>query len=160
VPRSRGTGLGANRPPIRTQVSAGGVAFRATEDGWEVALVLVGPEAEPRWQLPKGLVEPGETPESAAIREVREEAGVETELVASLERVEYWYVGTEPGGGRVRYHKFVHFFLLRYLAGDVEDHDREVREARWAPLAEAPGMLAFASERRVMERAAKLLEAM
>jgi 8-oxo-dGTP pyrophosphatase MutT (NUDIX family) len=89
---------------------------------------------------------------------VREEAGVETEPVELIERVEYWYYGTESGG-RIRYHKFVHFYLLRYLAGDVADHDHEVREARWVPLADAPALLAFASERRVMERAAKLIAA-
>ncbi len=150
----------ARRPPVRTQVSAGGVAFRAVEGGgWDVALVLVGPEAKPRWQLPKGLVDQGETPEATAVREVREEAGVETQLVAPLERVEYWYVGTEPDGTRVRYHKFVHFFLLRYLAGDVADHDHEVREARWVSIDAAGEMLDFASERRVMERAAERLRA-
>ena len=124
-----------------------------------MALVLVGPEAKPRWQLPKGLVDQGETPEATAVREVREEAGVETQLVAPLEQVEYWYVGTEPDGTRVRYHKFVHFFLLRYLAGDVADHDHEVREARWVSIDAAGGMLDFASERRVMERAAERLRA-
>jgi 8-oxo-dGTP pyrophosphatase MutT (NUDIX family) len=139
----------ASRPPVRTQVSAGGVAFRESGGQWDVALVLVGPAAKPRWQLPKGLVEPGETPEAAAIREVREEAGVETD----------WYAGTEPDGQRVRYHKFVHFFLLRYVTGNVEEHDREVREARWVPLGEATGKLAFASERRVVERAAERLAA-
>ena len=149
----------ARRPPVRTQVSAGGVAFRESGGQWDVALVLVGPAAKPRWQLPKGLVEPGETPEAAAIREVREEAGVETEHVAALEKVEYWYAGTEPDGQRVRYHKFVHFFLLRYVTGNVEEHDREVREARWVPLGEATGKLAFASERRVVERAAERLAA-
>jgi 8-oxo-dGTP diphosphatase len=147
-----------SRMPRRDQVSAGGAAVRAKDGGsWEVAVVLVGPEGKPRWQLPKGLVDKGETPEAAAIREVREEAGIETEVVAPLERVEYWYVGLEPGGGKVRYHKFVHFFLLRYLAGDVEDHDREVHEARWVGLEEAAAMLAFASERRVVERAAATL---
>ncbi len=146
------------RIPTRTQVSAGGVAYRGAAGHWEVAIVLVGPDAKPRWQLPKGLVDEGETPEVAAVREVREEAGVETEPVELIERVEYWYYGTESGG-RIRYHKFVHFYLLRYLAGDVADHDHEVREARWVPLADAPALLAFASERRVMERAAKLIAA-
>jgi 8-oxo-dGTP pyrophosphatase MutT (NUDIX family) len=81
--------------PTRHQVSAGGVAYRLTGGAAEVALVLVGPQARSRWQLSKGLVEEGETPEECALREVREEAGIETELVAPLDRVEYWYYGTE-----------------------------------------------------------------
>lgn len=144
------------RIPTRDQVSSGGVAFRRVDNAVEVALVLVGPRAKPRWQLPKGLVDPGETPEITAVREVREEAGVETELVAPLDTVEYWYYGTEDGS-RVRYHKRVHFFLLRYLSGDVARHDHEVRQARWVALGEAAEMLAFASERRVVERAAGML---
>jgi len=117
--------------------------------------VLVGPKAKPRWQLPKGLVDPGETPEIAALREVREEAGIETEIVAPLESVEYWYYGSEAGG-RVRYYKVVHFYLLRYRSGRVEDHDREVYQARWVGLTEAAEILAFASERRVVEQAGAL----
>jgi 8-oxo-dGTP pyrophosphatase MutT (NUDIX family) len=148
-----------SRVPTRDQVSAGGVACRATTHGWEVALVLVGPPAKPRWQLPKGLVDEGETPEATAVREVREEAGVDTRVAGPIETVEYWYYGTEPGGTRVRYHKFVHFYLLDYLSGDVGDHDHEVREARWVPIGQAATMLAFASERKVVERAAALLAA-
>src|SRR5918997_5151902 len=140
------------RIPTRDQVSAGGVAVRATDLGWEAALVLVGPKAKPRWQLPKGLVDAGETPEVTALREVREEAGIDTDVIGPLDSVEYWYYGTERGA-RVRYHKVVHFYLLRYRAGRVEDHDREVYQARWVTLAEAAEMLAFASERRVVELA-------
>ncbi len=116
--------------------------------------MAVGPAR--RWQLPKGLVAAGEAAEAAAVRETREEAGVETEVVAPLDTVEYWYYG-EAGGRRVRFHKFVHFFLLRYLRGDVAGHDREVEDARWFPLDEAPARLAFANERRIVERAAQLL---
>lgn len=141
--------------PVRTQVSAGGVAFRRTSRGAEVVVVRVGSPG--RWQLPKGLVASGESPEVAAIRETREEGGVESDLVAPLETIEYWYVGDDRDGRRVRFHKFVHFFLLEYRAGDPADHDWEVAEARWAPVADAIPMLAFRSERAVLERARDLL---
>ena len=137
-----------------TQVSAGGVAWRRGEGGVEVALVLVGPKR--RWQLPKGIVEEGEAPLAAALREVREEAGLETTLDAELGTIEYWYVATR-GAARVRYHKFVHFFLLAWQGGDVRDHDHEVLEARWFPIAEAVERLAFPNERQVVARAAGLL---
>jgi 8-oxo-dGTP pyrophosphatase MutT (NUDIX family) len=142
--------------PTEEQVSAGGVVVRRVRRRVEVALVCVGPQR--RWQLPKGLVEPGEAPEAAAAREVREEAGVEAEVVAPLDTIEYWYVGGR-GGERVRYHKRVHFYLFRYRAGDVADHDYEVLEARWVPLNDAAGMLAFSNERKVVERAVEMLKA-
>lgn len=141
--------------PTRRQVSSGGVAFRRRGGRVEVAIVSVGPSA--RWQLPKGIVDPGETPEITALREVREEAGVDTTLIAPLQTVEYWYVAREPEGS-VRYHKFVHFYLLEYERGDVADHDREVNDARWLSLDEAASLLAFPNERAVLAEAADLLE--
>lgn len=140
--------------PTREQVSAGGVAVRTHAGRVEVALVCVGPRR--RWQLPKGLVDPGETPELTALREVREEAGIDTELVAPLDTVEYWFYAEEQGE-RVRFHKRVHFFLLRFRGGSVADHDYEVLEARWVPLADAGKMLAFANERAVVEMAGGLV---
>lgn len=145
------------KPPAHDQISAGGVAFRHTPDGIEVALISVGPQV--RWQLPKGLVDPGESPEATALREVREEAGLDTDLLEPLDSIEYWYVGWR-GKQRVRIHKRVHFFLLAYRAGDVRDHDREVNEARWVALAEAQTMLAFAGERKVLAQAAARLHAL
>jgi 8-oxo-dGTP pyrophosphatase MutT (NUDIX family) len=145
------------RAPIstQTQVSAGGIVFRPLAvHGAEVALISVG--EPPRWQLPKGLVDTGETPETAAVREVREEAGIEAAIVEKLKLVEYWYQAT-VGGKRVRYHKFVHFFLMKYVSGDVADHDHEVNEARWMEIAKALETIAFKSERAVLEEAASYI---
>jgi 8-oxo-dGTP pyrophosphatase MutT (NUDIX family) len=142
----------STRLPVRRQVSSGGVAFRRRGEAVEVALVNVGPQQ--RWQLPKAIVEEEETPEATAVREVREEAGVETTLIAPLDTIEYWYVASAEG---VRYHKRVHFFLLEYERGDVKDHDREVNEAQWFPLDEAVEKLAFKNEREVVSKARALL---
>jgi len=130
------------------------VAFRRVADGIEIAIVSVGTPA--RWQLPKGLVDPGETPEITARREVREEAGIETTLVAPLETVEFWYVGNR-GKQRVRFHKFVHFFVLAYVSGQLSDHDHEVNEARWVSLEQAQMMLAFKGEKQAVAQTATLL---
>jgi 8-oxo-dGTP pyrophosphatase MutT (NUDIX family) len=98
--------------------------------------------------LPKGHPDEGESAALAAQREVREETGVEAELVEKLGDIRYWYA---RGGQRVM--KIVSFFLFRYRSGDVADHDHEVEEALWIPLDEAPGRLAYQGEREMAESA-------
>ena len=144
----------AMRVPIRDQTSAGGVVYREVSGHIEVIIIAVGPNN--RWQLPKGLVDKNEKPEVTAVREAREEGGVVSEVVEHIETIEYWYAGLE-NGIRVRFHKRVHFFLLRYLSGDTKDHDWEVNEARWVPVEDASAQLAFDNEKRVMQRAAELI---
>jgi 8-oxo-dGTP pyrophosphatase MutT (NUDIX family) len=135
--------------PVAVQTSAGGVAFRRGETGLEVAIIQMLPEL--RWQLPKGIIDPGETPEVAALREVREEAGIDCDLIEPIERIEYWF-SADREGVWTRIHKFVHFFLMEYRSGDVADHDHEVQEARWVTPAEALNLLAFEAERRVVKK--------
>ncbi|MDX5437142.1 MAG: NUDIX hydrolase [Pontibacter sp.] len=145
------------KPKLQTveQVSSGGVAYRIGEAGPEVALISVGPQE--RWQLPKGIVDAGETPDVTAVREVREEAGINTRLLRKIDTIEYWFVGSQ-GRQRVRFHKFVHFFLLQYTSGNTADHDYEVNEARWVPLEKAQHMLSFKSEKNVVEQAKALIK--
>jgi 8-oxo-dGTP diphosphatase len=141
--------------PTLEQVSAGGVAFRQNGDGYEIVIISMNPSG--RWQLPKGLIDDGETPQIAALREVREEAGIETELLAPVETIDYWFV-SDWDEIRRRIHKQVHFYLLRYSGGDVADHDDEVLEARWVTVDEANEMLAFESERGVVKKASAMMD--
>ena len=98
--------------------------------------------------LPKGHPEEGESPSEAALREVREEAGVVARLVEPLGDVRYWYTRN-----RRRIAKVVTFFLLAYVSGEVEDHDSEVEQARWVPATEAAETLTYAGERDMVRRA-------
>lgn len=137
-----------------TQVSAGGVAYRSVDGRFEVALISVG--MSQRWQLPKGLVNAGESREAAAVREVREETGIQTEEEGLIDKIEYWYYSKEDSQ-TVRFHKYVYFFLLRYLSGDVAEHDFEVNEARWVGMDEAYEMLSFENEKKILERAREMI---
>jgi 8-oxo-dGTP pyrophosphatase MutT (NUDIX family) len=129
------------------EVSAGGVVVR---DGEMVVVVPIkrGPEGQRVLALPKGHPDPGETLEQAATREVREEAGVEGELLRPLGEVRYTYT---RGGRRVP--KVVSFYLFSYRAGDPSQHDHEIEEARWMPIQEARSALTYPGEREMIERA-------
>jgi 8-oxo-dGTP pyrophosphatase MutT (NUDIX family) len=150
--------MAAARSPVKTetQVSAGGAVLRKSANGFEVALISVG--SPPRWQLPKGLVDAGESAEQAAVREVREEAGIVATPAQLIEKVEYWYQAAR-GSQRIRYHKFVNFFLMWYESGDVAHHDNEVNEARWFDASHAIEALAFRSERNIVEHALQIASA-
>ena len=100
------------------------------------------------WSLPKGHLEPGETAEQAAEREVAEETGIRGQVLLPLGDIDYWFV-TE---GR-RVHKTVHHFLLRFLGGELSDEDLEVTEVAWVSLSEMDRRLAYADERRLVRDA-------
>ena len=136
------------------RVSAGGVAFRVVKGRTEVAIIRTASES--RWQLPKGIIDKGETEQQAAVREVREEAGIDCELLEKIDSIEYWYIdrwGEEP----VRVHKYVHFFLMRYESGDIAEHDHEVEEVRWADIDEATETLAFPAEQAIARKAKSMI---
>lgn len=139
--------------PTVNAVSAGGVVITGAEGDFDVALVT--PSHRRVWCLPKGTLEPGESPEAAAVREVREETGLKAEIIEKLDEISYWFYTP----GRTRVHKVVHFFLMRSQGGDTRDHDQEIAEVRFFPLLEALDLLAYRGERGVMEKAiARLLD--
>jgi len=131
----------------RREFSAGGVVVR---DGEVITIVPVkrAGDGSRVLGLPKGHPDGDETPEQAAAREVAEETGVRAELVEQLGDIEYDY---ERRGRRIR--KVVRFYLFDYLSGDLGDHDHEIEEARWMPLADAARELTFPGEREIVTRA-------
>jgi 8-oxo-dGTP pyrophosphatase MutT (NUDIX family) len=139
------------------EFSAGGLVVRNMRGRRYLATVLVKDGSV--HALPKGLIEPGEKGVEAAVREVREETGIEAELVEKLGDVKYWYVRKWSDGERV--FKVVSFFLLRYRSGSLRDYQREeVDGAEWIPLEEAPGTLGYRGEKDMAKLAlSKLTEA-
>jgi 8-oxo-dGTP pyrophosphatase MutT (NUDIX family) len=138
---------------VEREFSAGGVVVRVVRG--RPMLAAIRPQGKPDgvWALPKGNIDPGESPADTAIREVREETGVEARLVEKLGDVRYVY--TRRGGARI--FKVVSFFLLRATRGRIGDIDEsmqvEVAEARWLPLDEAPRLLSYGGEREMAAKA-------
>jgi len=127
------------------------------EPGREQVVVIVpfrrASGGAPVLGLPKGHIDPGESALAAALREVREEAGVVAEPIHELGEVRYWY---RRGGRPIA--KSVVFFLLRFLSGDTSNHDDEVEEARWIDLRAARAALSYAGERDMIARAIAYLD--
>ncbi|MGA2001145.1 MAG: NUDIX domain-containing protein [Terriglobales bacterium] len=149
---------------MEREYSAGGVVLRPRQQRWWVAVI------EPQGRrkapatvlaLPKGNLDQGEKPEETAVREVREETGVEAALVAKLSDIKYIYV--RSWGNRQRVFKVVSFFLLRYRSGRIGQITpamrHEVRQAMWLPMDEAAQKLSYRGERDVVKLAQEYVKA-
>lgn len=129
------------------ETSAGGLVVDRRGDS--LLAVLIGRldrHGHLRWSLPKGHIEPGETPEQAAEREVHEETGISSRVLAPLGTIDFWFTSD-----RRRVHKTVHHFLLEARGGELSDTDIEVDEVAWVPLDEVAERLAHEDERRLLE---------
>lgn len=151
------TGRPVPAPPKRRrtveEVSAGGLVVDRT--GQRLQAALIGRHdrrGRLLWSLPKGHLEPGESVEEAAQREVEEETGIRGRLLAPLGTIDFWFVAE----GR-RVHKTVHHYLFEAAGGALSDEDAEVVEVAWVPLDELSGRLAYADERRLVDRVPELL---
>ena len=139
--------------PLRNAraTSAGGVVYRS--EGDRVEILLVHRRSPLLWALPKGTPDSGESIAETALRETREETGIEAEIESPLGSISYFFVRD-----RIRFHKSVHFFLMRPVGGSIDQHDHEFDEVRWFQLEEALEIMSYPTERDVVHRAAGLLD--
>lgn len=158
------------------EFSAGGIVLRWQEDAWwaaviELPLAHVSAEepaksasrSKPKAVLclPKGLIDLGEKPLDAALREVREETGITAVPITKLGDSKYVYVRSWGDGERV--FKIVSFYLLRYESGEIDKISPEMRievaRAKWVLLHDAAKKLAYGGEKQMARRAMEYLEA-
>jgi 8-oxo-dGTP diphosphatase len=131
--------------PFRREYSAGGVVIK---DRREV-LLIKNPSGV--WTFPKGHIEPGETKEEAAVREVKEETNIDAEIVDYLGEISYFFVW-----GGVRIYKTVYFYLMRYVSG-IPVPSWEVKDARFFPLEKAERRLKYKGDKEIFSKALQKL---
>jgi len=142
----------AAKRKVERLVSAGGVVYRVVDGKIETA--LCGRKDSVRWSLPKGTPDEGESLEETALREVREETGLEVTIDAPIGSINYWFVSLDD---RTHCNKTVHFYLMTPKGGSTDQHDPEFDEVRWFPSEEAIKSLTYANETRVLEKALAMI---
>nr|WP_244666732.1 NUDIX hydrolase [Myceligenerans indicum] len=148
--------------PVVDETSAGGLVLRSNHgrasdpDGFDAAVLLRrNRSGRIEWCLPKGHLEGEETPEEAAIREIREETGISGSIQVDLGVIDYWFTGEDR-----RVHKVVHHFLLRADGGALtveNDPDGEAEDAVWVGMRDLPDKLSYPNEQRLAAVAAERL---
>lgn len=139
------------RYPTRKATSAGGVVLDDRDDGQRWVLLIARRNAAGRaqWTLPKGRIEPGETSEEAALREVREETGYGAIIEDQLGTIDYWFVWRPD---KVRYHKYVHYYRMRPDGEPPGERDDEAEHVEWVPVDVALVRLAHRNERNLVRQ--------
>lgn len=131
---------------MKREFSAGGIVFNDKGE------VLVTEHSQNKhWSFPKGLIDPGQTPEQAAVREVREEGGVDAEIIQKVGYSKYVYTLK-----REKIFKVVTYFLMKYLSGDPKDHDWEVSDIGWFEPEAALKKLTFSHDKELLKKALEL----
>jgi len=142
----------------RHETSAGGVVWRRV--GERLEIVMARPAGKDSWVLPKGTPNPGEKLIETAVRETREETGLEVVAGAEVGKISYVFSWRDaPGKPLVRIFKNVHYFLMEPRGGSLDDHDHEMDEVRWMEIEEAEHHASYKSDREIIVKARAMLTA-
>lgn len=133
------------------EFSAGGIVFKKENEKLEILLIRV----KNRWSFPKGNIEKGEPKDKAALREVKEETGVDAEIIKYLGEVDYWY-----NTGLTKIHKFVYYYLMKYAGGEIVPQKEEIDEAKFIPVEEVEKVLTYPTDKEMFEKALKELKSL
>lgn len=131
------------------QVSAGGVVYQHIHSDLKICLIARRNKNKIIWCLPKGHVEPEETLEETALREVQEETGLSGSILSPLGYITYHFFDPST---KKRIFKKVHFFLIRYERGSMTDHDDEVEAVNWFSVPDALDQIEFEGESDILKK--------
>ncbi|MFH1093783.1 MAG: NUDIX hydrolase [Candidatus Omnitrophota bacterium] len=134
------------------EISAGAVLYRETEGKFQVIIYSRGNSSQ--WCLPKGKIEKDETRQETAIREVKEETGLDGEIIEHLKDIHYSYVDKRR---KLNLNKTVHYFLMKYCQGEINTADAGVEEVVWVDIEEAIEKVTFDNEKQTLQRAMRVL---
>ena len=162
--RRRSRSKSSKRPSLKKQpyakrvdeISAGGLVIDSSgTKGLLIGRIDLKDQSREKllWSLPKGHIEAGESPEQAAIREVKEETGIESEIQKSLGVIDFWFMA---GGKRI--HKTVHHFVFKEKGGRISPQVSEVDDVRWFPLDEIVERLAYPDEKKLIARSKEIFK--
>jgi 8-oxo-dGTP pyrophosphatase MutT (NUDIX family) len=134
--------------PTKRAVSAGGLVVQDRADGrWVLLIARRSATGLLQWTLPKGGLEEGESLQEAAVREVREETGIHARITGELGVIDYWFVWRPDA---VRYHKYVHYYVMDPLAGHLHERDDEAEHVSWLPIGHALDRMSHPNERELV----------
>ncbi|MBI3109572.1 NUDIX hydrolase [Candidatus Daviesbacteria bacterium] len=133
---------------MKREFSAGGIVFNKAGQ-----VLLTKHSRNHHWSFPKGLIDPGQTSEQAALREVKEEGGVEAKILDKVGYSKYVYTLN-----REKIFKIVTYFLMKYVSGSPEDHDWEMEEAGWYEVEEALKKLTFSQDKTLLKKALEMVK--
>jgi 8-oxo-dGTP pyrophosphatase MutT (NUDIX family) len=139
---------------MNREISAGCVIFRRTPATLEVALVR--PAGRNAWALPKGLIEPGEPAETAAMREALEETGLEGTILGKIDTIRYTYTAKWKAPPE-KVFKIVTFYLMQHTGGDTSRHDWEIERVEWLPIDEAVVKASYSTEKNILRKAREMV---
>jgi 8-oxo-dGTP pyrophosphatase MutT (NUDIX family) len=134
---------------LKREFSAGGIVFQ--KEGQRTLWLVVKPTGSQKWRFPKGGIEKGENSLQTAVREVKEEAGIEVEVLGKIGNEKYFFVQ-----GKQKILKTVVFYLMKYLQEAESGFSWETEAIDWLPLVKAKERLAFAKEVALLEKAEEL----
>ena len=137
---------------MKRKVAAGGIVIRNLQSIHHALLIQDAKNKE--WKFPKGHVDPGESFDETALREVEEETGVKGAILTTLPSVNYQFINRKG----VTIDKTVHWFLMKYLGEGVQTHPHEVMDVQWVVLGEVYEVLTFDEDRKLFEKTLTILD--